>query len=101
MSAVVPETGIAYPALIGGLALEGGQLRIGERLASDREQPKARARQLEPGKAPARIEAGGQEGRREHGDRGGLQLEKARHLCGEAGAAQSARSRWYRPSSAG
>ena len=37
MPAVAPEPRIAHAAAVGGVAFEGGELRVGERLARERE----------------------------------------------------------------
>ena len=47
MPAVAPKPHVTHAAFAAGVALVGGELQVGQRLAADRDQPKGRTGDLE------------------------------------------------------
>ena len=85
MPAVAPEPGSADAAAVGGVAFEGGELRVGQGFARQGEQPEGGAGVFERVQGGRAIERDEQKCGAEHDDRERLHLEKGEHLGGEVG----------------
>lgn len=81
VAAVAPEAAVADEAAGGGVALEGGELRIGDRFAQHGDEPQRDGRPLDRGEGGARVGGDEQEGQAEDNDGRGLLLEEPRHAA--------------------